>query len=452
MAGLLDFLLQDQNTGSQGLLGQLLNGPNGAGTQPVIPPGTPSPGYSAGPAQNYFRPRTGLLGDSILGDALRGGLAGLAGSTGYKGFGAQLGAGALSAEQNMQQRRQQQQGSLLGGQQYQSGQQGLVAGNIANVFALQKLNAMEDDMGLPHSTMQQLSADPNLLYDPTQGGKRQPATQSQNFNPTAQGGQPESTWDNSQGQGGAAPPAQGSGFDTSTPAGRVQQALAQIHNLQWVAPDVYKAKLDEIKSSSDYLAMSSDTTTTATNAANLRNPQTTLNNVKDFASAYQAQPEIKTINELTPVFHTVNLAAQGSVPVSDADLINSTIRIWNPGAASIRPSMVSTIGDVQNIQGLGSRLLAALSGGAPLSSGDRAYLVKSARTHFRQYQQAADTVTNNYRERAKLLPGNVSESQWRADMPSQSAGPAQVQNDADFAALPSGAHFIGPDGKERIKP
>jgi hypothetical protein len=33
-----------------------------------------------------------------------------------------------------------------------------------------------------------------------------------------------------------------------------------------------------------------------------------------------------------------------------------------------------------------------------------------------------------------------------------SAGPARVQNDADYAKLPSGTQFIGPDGKVRVKP
>ncbi len=31
-------------------------------------------------------------------------------------------------------------------------------------------------------------------------------------------------------------------------------------------------------------------------------------------------------------------------------------------------------------------------------------------------------------------------------------GPAQIKSDAEFNALPSGAEFIGPDGKHRRKP
>ena len=36
--------------------------------------------------------------------------------------------------------------------------------------------------------------------------------------------------------------------------------------------------------------------------------------------------------------------------------------------------------------------------------------------------------------------------------PAAPAGPVKIVGDADYAKLPSGAHFIGPDGHERIKP
>jgi hypothetical protein len=32
------------------------------------------------------------------------------------------------------------------------------------------------------------------------------------------------------------------------------------------------------------------------------------------------------------------------------------------------------------------------------------------------------------------------------------SGPVTITGDADYNALPSGTHFVGPDGHERIKP
>lgn len=483
MAGLLDFLLQDQNTGSQGLLGQLLNGPNGAGTQPVIPPGTPSPGYSAGPAQNYFRPRTGLLGDSILGDALRGGLAGLAGSTGYKGFGAQLGAGALSAEQNMQQRRQQQQGSLLGGQQYQSGQQSLIGGNIGNIFAFQKVNAMLRDMGQPEITMDQLNQHPELVsqamsYSPG----RQPLPTPQGAGtaapivPNGPGGMNGSPAVNQAMGTSAAPyPGGSQGQPPSTPAAPSDAVFGspgyqptdayhagklQELNEAWFANDAFgtRAKIMGEVADHDAAPGQAAAVTTATGTATQNLPQTTSNNIKDFAAAFQNEPNIKVIQELAPVKATIDLAAQGTTPVSDADLINSTIRIWNPGAASVRPGMVSTIGDIQNIQGLGDRAIAALTGGGKLTDADRAYLVQSAQRHFNAYKIAAAATLQGYRTRAKFLPrpaggGDIPESAWAGGVAGTSGPsvPPTVTNAADYAALPSGTVYIDPNGNKRTK-
>ncbi len=40
----------------------------------------------------------------------------------------------------------------------------------------------------------------------------------------------------------------------------------------------------------------------------------------------------------------------------------------------------------------------------------------------------------------------------RAQAAPQQGGPVQITGDADYNALPSGAHFFGPDGHERVKP
>jgi hypothetical protein len=52
----------------------------------------------------------------------------------------------------------------------------------------------------------------------------------------------------------------------------------------------------------------------------------------------------------------------------------------------------------------------------------------------------------------QLDPSRIVRDLSPQDAPAKAAGPARIQSDADFEALPSGATFIGPDGKVRRKP
>jgi len=94
--GLLDTFISDPMQQGGGYLAQLL----GAQAEPS-PIALPSSMYSGS---------QGMLGNSPLGNAIRGALAGSASSVGYKGLSA-LGAGFLGGEQAAAQRRQQMTGT-----------------------------------------------------------------------------------------------------------------------------------------------------------------------------------------------------------------------------------------------------------------------------------------------------------------------------------------------------
>jgi hypothetical protein len=103
MAGFLDWLLADPNQPGGGFLAQLLGATPAAGaptTRAPVPP-IASQGYS------------GLLGASPFANAMRGGLAGLVASNGYRGPTA-IGAGMLGAERYAQQRRDAARQNALG--------------------------------------------------------------------------------------------------------------------------------------------------------------------------------------------------------------------------------------------------------------------------------------------------------------------------------------------------
>ena len=70
---------------------------------------------------------------------------------------------------------------------------------------------------------------------------------------------------------------------------------------------------------------------------------------------------------------------------------------------------------------------------------------QEVRNHFREKPLFTDQEVDNYNG---LLSGKSQMQQ----QPPQASGPARIAGDEDFAKLPSGAQFIGPDGKLRRKP
>jgi len=48
--------------------------------------------------------------------------------------------------------------------------------------------------------------------------------------------------------------------------------------------------------------------------------------------------------------------------------------------------------------------------------------------------------------------GREGQDGYASAVSQPTAGPKQIKSDADYAALPSGAEFIAPDGSHRRKP
>jgi hypothetical protein len=182
------------------------NTPIAAPSSPGAPGGAPTPPPAAqntGLLSKFFSPTRGSLGgNSFLGDAIRGGLAGLGSSTGYTGLAA-LGQGAMGSIQAENQRRQQQMGSIMAGQQYQqgqnqlayqpamlkqqylTGQQGLAQGQLGLQWRADMLNDIwaQQNPGQtnPHPyTVADILADPSLA-----GATQLPAQTGQGAPPQA---------------------------------------------------------------------------------------------------------------------------------------------------------------------------------------------------------------------------------------------------------------------------
>lgn len=169
------------------------NTPLGAPSAPGTPGGTPTPPPAAqnsgGMLSQFFQPHRGLLGNSLAGDAVRGGLAGLGSSTGYTGLAA-VGQGAMGAAEAAAHRRQGQMGAALAGQQYQGGQQSLAQGNIGIAQMVARYNVWAQMSGRQPITYQQAMSDPQALAQAMSSMQQpggQPGAQGQ-AGPTGQPG------------------------------------------------------------------------------------------------------------------------------------------------------------------------------------------------------------------------------------------------------------------------
>ncbi len=54
--------------------------------------------------------------------------------------------------------------------------------------------------------------------------------------------------------------------------------------------------------------------------------------------------------------------------------------------------------------------------------------------------------------RQRSMQGQLYARNLKQELGNSQDGLAQIESDADYEALPSGTHFIGPDGHERVKP
>lgn len=197
MSGIMDFLAQlftDPYQQGGGPIASLLNPGSAASTATPLTPVSPVAG-------SPFQFRPGLFGDSIIGRAVRGGLAGLASSTGYTG-GSAIGAGFEGATDAARKRQLFNMQNLQAGQEYQGGALNLLSSRLQlerTFKQYQYFQMIPKDMTFDQWVATQGQAGQAAGGPPAsapQVGQQQPPA----LDPTAQGGQPESTW---QPQGGS---------------------------------------------------------------------------------------------------------------------------------------------------------------------------------------------------------------------------------------------------------
>lgn len=180
------YLINDPTKPAGGILQQALNPQAAVAASTKTPlgapsqaPGAPPPAAPAASLLSYFKPHSGILGNSPLAAALSGGLAGLGSSTGYTGLAA-VGQGFGGGTHAAQERHMNQMQAIGAGQQYQQGQQqmqlgqqNLAQGNLQIAQAIRNYNLWNQytnpgappvtyaDVQDPQKLAQVMSAPPN---------------------------------------------------------------------------------------------------------------------------------------------------------------------------------------------------------------------------------------------------------------------------------------------------
>lgn len=151
-----------------------------------------------------------------------------------------------------------------------------------------------------------------------------------------------------------------------------------------------------------------------------------------------------------------NVAKQPSA-AGDLSLIFSYMKMLDPGS-TVREGEFA---NAQNAGGVGDRIVAQynkLLRGERLSEPQRADFVSQARTVYDSAKTRHGGVEKRFRglaQKSGIDPDLViSDSSVPEDAPAAGApaAPLKIAGDAEFAKLPSGTIFIGPDGKKRQKP
>lgn len=499
LGSILSSLLYDPTSQGGGKLFQLMGGgasPSTTNTALAAPssPGTPGGAPTPPPAaQNgggllsqFFTPHRGLLGNSMVGDAVRGGLAGLGSSTGYTGLAA-LGQGARGGIDAGMQRRMEQMNAAGAGQQfqsgqnalayqpaqlaqqYQSGQQGLAQGQMGLQWKADQLNYLwtlqNPGQTNPHPyTVADIMANPSLgsaqsvpqssQGAPTQTAQAQAPQQSVGMAPVV-GGQPspgQAPIDphvmQAYGQGAQAPqqaPAQASPPDLAARQAADQGALPSSAPSLPPVPQYLQQGLESAIASGDLGKVSEaqikigEYQHAAQQAAANQDAQqfsrSGINkNLSDLGQQFSAQPAVKTFQEVEPI-HDAVLAAEKTHKEakgkdeqiqSDMDLTNSLLKFWNPNNANLRPNTVEAAQEAMGWTARLQKLQQEIMGGTGLSKEVRQTMLDSIETHYKAYKTQFDNTAANFRKRAKFINNGQApdEGLWNPNAAAPQAAPA----------------------------
>jgi hypothetical protein len=150
-------------------------------------------------------------------------------------------------------------------------------------------------------------------------------------------------------------------------------------------------------------------------------------------------------------YSTITSLAQKPSAAGDIGLLTSYMRMVDPGS-TVREGEFAT---AENAGGVPSRVRARYNNllrGERLSEDQRKDFVGQARNMYSARKEQWGKVRSRYSDLAQRANVNPADVVGTDDaIPVTDQGPAKIASDADYAKLPAGTRYIGPDGKLRQK-
>jgi hypothetical protein len=162
---------------------------------------------------------------------------------------------------------------------------------------------------------------------------------------------------------------------------------------------------------------------------------------------FNALPEVKNYKEAVPVLASAKKAPD--TPQGDLSLIYAVGKVLDPNSVVREGEMALVLKSGSLMERMMGTARVNFGAGGRLSPEMRQKLTTMLDQRVGEYKNQYEGARKTYDGIAKQR--GYDSSQIFTEVGGE-AGATRVQSDADYAALPSGATFVGPDGKTRRKP
>lgn len=184
----------------------------------------------------------------------------------------------------------------------------------------------------------------------------------------------------------------------------------------------------------------------------------------DPAKKFDAEQKLrKEYTDNTKVFTDVSesyrrILASKDDAVGDLSLIFGYMKMLDPGSV-VREGEFATAEKARGVPDTVLNTYNRILRGERLNQKQResfkaqaGQMFKAAEKREEEIRSGLTRVAESYKLDTKNIFGTKVDQQVPAPAPDANAAPTKINGDADYAKLPSGALFVGPDGKTRRKP
>lgn len=177
---------------------------------------------------------------------------------------------------------------------------------------------------------------------------------------------------------------------------------------------------------------------------------------------FRQEPGVQKYRTVQPLLASMENALNMKGGTADVDMIYALATIFDPGSVVREGEQLI----IKRAGGLPSEVqswIGWVNGGNQLTQDVRQQMLNQAKSRVGNYKQAYDSTIDSYSKQAKRWDINVDDIVRDYKVEAKGDGksspgqgtkddPFTIKGDDDFAKLPSGAHFKGPDGVLRVKP